>query len=110
MHVDLNGSQKAKPLCSDYLSIVSELVDDGWIRDKDIGVKGGEATSSDIPELTAVSSGLDTGNDITPWALEGMEKLRVTTCGGFGSGEAALDTTDLFVAERAWLLDIKGPE
>ena len=75
-----------------------------------IGVKGGEVMSSVVSELWGASRGFDACEFVTSGLVEGMEKLREMVWGGFGSRDAAFDTTDLFVAESTWSLDPKGAE
>lgn len=41
----MDKRKRKKAMYFDYLSTVSEQVDDGQIQDKDIGVEGGEAAS-----------------------------------------------------------------
>ena len=61
---------------------------------REIGVKGGEATSSALPERRGDSKCLDTCNAIALWLLEGMEKLLGIINGGIGSGDATFVGTE----------------
>jgi hypothetical protein len=89
---------------------VSEPVDGCWLLERAIGVKGGEAISTTISLPWRASRGLDACEVVTLGLLEGIEKLRAMVWGGVGSGDAAFDTTDFFVAESTWSLDPKGAE
>jgi hypothetical protein len=78
---------------------------------REIGVNGGEATSSALSGARGESKSFPTCTAIALWLLEGMEKLRGTN-GGVGSGDAALDVSKgiLFIAESSWFLKVNGAE
>lgn len=54
------------------------LVGEGWMLDKDIGVSGGEDTSSAVSTLFGTSNGFEPCDITVLKPLEGMEKLRGT--------------------------------
>ena len=61
---------------------------------REIGVNGGEATSSGLLEPRGDSTCLDTCNITALWLLEGMEKLLGIINGGIGSGDAKFIGTE----------------
>lgn len=67
----------------------SEACDVGRLFNKDIGVRGGEATSPVKLVLLGSSKNLATGDNGV--LLEGIEKLRCTVAGGVGRGDAVCD-------------------
>lgn len=87
----------------------SEIADVGLIFVREIGVNGGEETSSVLSGFWEKSKSLDTCIVVALWLLDGMEKLLDT--GGVGNGEATFDVIRevLFVAENSFL-DINGAE
>lgn len=67
--------QVVPPILTDG-RIACALAGGGWMLDKDIGVSGGEDTSSAVSMLFGTSDGFEPRGVLKP--LEGMEKLRGT--------------------------------
>ena len=90
----------------------SLTVEAGLTFERERGVNGGEATSSALCGTWGEPKNFATCIAIALWPLEGMEKLRGTTNGGVGSGDATLDASKgiLFIAESSWFLKDKGAE
>lgn len=103
-------------VCSPWIGLdweaTSETVATGLMFEREIGVKGGEVTLSGLFGTWGDSKCFATCNVITLWLLDGIEKLRETTNGGVGRGDALFDATEgtLFVAFISWLLYTNGAE